>query len=54
VGTGWPRRRLAEELIVTDRYGSRPFATAGMVLAAGMYLAIMAFPPNSPTPPSRW
>ncbi|MHB2028994.1 MAG: MFS transporter [Acidimicrobiales bacterium] len=31
---------------LSDRYGSRPFATAGMVLSAGMYFAMMAFPPN--------
>ena len=31
---------------LSDRYGARPFATGGMVLSAGMYLAMMAFPPN--------
>ena len=31
---------------LSDRYGSRPFATAGMVISAGAYLAMMAFPPN--------
>ncbi len=31
---------------LSDRYGARPFATAGMLLSAGMYLAMMAFPPN--------
>ncbi len=31
---------------LSDRYGARPFATAGMVLSAAMYLAMMAFPAN--------
>lgn len=31
---------------LSDRYGSRPFATAGMVLSALSYLAMMFFPPN--------
>ena len=31
---------------LSDRYGARPFTTARMVLSAGMYLAMMAFPPN--------
>ncbi len=31
---------------LSDRYGARPFATAGMVLAALAYLGIMAFPPD--------
>jgi MFS family permease len=31
---------------LSDRYGARPFATAGMVLSALAYLLIMAFPPN--------
>ncbi len=31
---------------LSDRYGSRPFATAGMVLTAVMFLAMMAFPAN--------
>ena len=32
--------------MLSDRYGARPFATAGMVLSAVMYLAMMAFPAN--------
>jgi len=31
---------------LSDRYGARPFATAGMLLSAAMYLAMMAFPAN--------
>ncbi len=31
---------------LSDRYGPRPFATAGMVLSAASYLLMMAFPPN--------
>ncbi len=31
---------------LSDRYGARPFATAGMLLSAAMYAAMMAFPPN--------
>jgi len=31
---------------LSDRYGSRPFATAGMVLSALSYLTMMFFPPN--------
>jgi MFS family permease len=31
---------------LSDRYGARPFTTAGMVLSAGAYLVMMAFPPN--------
>ena len=31
---------------LSDRYGPRPFATAGMVLSAASYLVMMAFPPN--------
>ncbi len=31
---------------LSDRWGARPFATAGMVLSAIMYVAMMAFPPN--------
>ncbi|MDA8300397.1 MAG: MFS transporter [Actinomycetota bacterium] len=29
---------------LSDRYGARPFATAGMLLSAAMYAAMMAFP----------
>jgi len=31
---------------LSDRYGARPFATAGMLLSAAMYAAMMAFPAN--------
>ncbi|MGC8498459.1 MAG: MFS transporter [Acidimicrobiales bacterium] len=31
---------------LSDRFGPRPFATAGMVLSAASYLVMMAFPPN--------
>jgi MFS family permease len=31
---------------LSDRYGARPFATAGMLLSAAMYMAMMAFPAN--------
>jgi MFS family permease len=31
---------------LSDRYGARPFATAGMLLSAVMYAAMMAFPAN--------
>ncbi len=31
---------------LSDRFGSRPFATAGMLLSAVSYVAMMAFPPN--------
>jgi MFS family permease len=31
---------------LSDRYGARLFATAGMLLSAAMYLAMMAFPAN--------
>ncbi len=31
---------------LSDRYGARPFATAGMLLSATMYAAMMAFPAN--------
>ncbi len=31
---------------LSDRYGARPFATAGMVVSAGSYLLMMLFPPN--------
>ncbi len=30
--------------ILSDRHGARPFATAGMLLSAGMFAAILAFP----------
>jgi MFS family permease len=31
---------------LSDRFGARPFATAGMLLSAAAYLIIMTFPPN--------
>ena len=31
---------------LSDRFGPRPFTTAGMVLSAASYLVMMAFPPN--------
>jgi MFS family permease len=31
---------------LSDRYGARPFATAGMVISAGTFLLMLAFPAN--------
>jgi MFS family permease len=31
---------------LSDRYGARPFATAGMVISAGTFLVMLAFPAN--------
>jgi EmrB/QacA subfamily drug resistance transporter len=31
---------------LSDRFGARPFATAGMLLSAAAFLLIMSFPPN--------
>src|SRR5664280_3131099 len=32
--------------MLSDRYGARPFATAGMLLGAGSFLLLMALPAN--------
>ncbi|MDA8396714.1 MAG: MFS transporter [Actinomycetota bacterium] len=36
---------------LSDRYGARPFATAGMLITAVTYLLMMAVPPNFSYPP---
>jgi MFS family permease len=36
---------------LSDRYGARPFATAGMLVSAAMYALMMTFPANFSYPP---